>query len=578
MKRPSHALFVVSFAMSMSVLAQEQTVIPQLGETVEVSIVNLDVYVTDKSGKRILGVKPEEFTIYENGKPQEMTNFAEYRGDALPARLISATLAPGRAVLDKPPKRTMVLFVDAFVLPDRQIEPIFSAMKRLLRNVVRRGDAVTLLTWRASRLETRQIYTDDVRALERELDQIRYEQTLGAREAGASLSRNAVPVTSRQNPNRRIQRELEEAAYWSSTMSEKAMKAPGREGAATALRSAAQEAYFDMKQKTNALNATIASMAGIEGKKALIFASHRFSIYPGPEYFYMSGSDEVPVEERANMQGKPLIDSLVANANSSGVTIYPFYPEGLTNQTGPDVEEVRTALGASAAADPNQDYKILANETSALSNIAIRTGGLMAFGADVAKTLTRVQEDLDSYYSLAYRTPPGSGDSARQISVRAKNPEWLVRSRREYVERPESARMKDRVLASLFHGDDAQNTVAFRVDLAKPTRKSRGVFLVPVTVRIPVASLATLPQDGQRVGAFSIYLATAAEIGRVGDVTQQSQSFFIKDADREGARGKFIAYEVKLLVDPSATRVAVGVFDEVSREHGIQQVALPRMR
>jgi hypothetical protein len=333
-----------------------------------------------------------------------------------------------------------------------------------------------------------------------------------------------------------------------------------------------------MKQKTNALNATIVSLAGLEGKKALIFASHRFSIYPGAEYFYMNGADEIPVWERASLEGKPLIDSLVANANASGVTIYPFYPEGLVAATGPDAEEVRTALGSNAAADPNQDYKILSNETAALANIAIRTGGVMAFGADVAKTLTRVQEDMDSYYSLAYRTPPGSGDSARQISVKAKNPELIVRSRREYVERPESTRMKDRVLASLFHGDDAQNTVTFKVDLARPQKKSRGEYLVPVTIRIPVGSLATLPQDGQRVGAFSIYMATSAEIGRVGEVSQQTQPFSIKEADREGARGKVIAYEVKLLVDPSATKVAVGVLDEVSREHGIQQIALPRMR
>jgi VWFA-related protein len=578
MTRRTLALLLLLTAASLTALAQEQPAMPQLGETMEVSIVNVDVYVTDKSGKRILGLPPEEFTVYENGKPQEMTNFAEYRGDALPARLTSTTMAAGKAMLDKPPKRTMVVFVDAFTLPDRQIEPIFSAMKRLLRNVVRRGDAVTLLTWRSSRLVTRQAYTDDIRALERQLDEIRYEQTLGAREAGATLARNAVPINSRQNPNKRIQRELEEAAYWGRSVADKAVKSPGREGTATALRSAAQEAYFDMKQKTNALNATIVSLAGLEGKKSLIFASHRFSIYPGAEYFYMNGADEIPVWERASLEGKPLIDSLVANANASGVTIYPFYPEGLVSATGPDAEEVRTALGANAAADPNQDYKILSNETAALANIAIRTGGVMAFGADVAKTLTRVQEDMDSYYSLAYRTPPGSGDSARQISVKAKNPELIVRSRREYVERPESTRMKDRVLASLFHGDDAQNTVTFKVDLARPQKKSRGEYLVPVTIRIPVGSLATLPQDGQRVGAFSIYMATSAEIGRVGEVSQQTQPFSIKEADREGARGKVIAYEVKLLVDPSATKVAVGVLDEVSREHGIQQIALPRMR
>lgn len=572
------SLFATLVAVAVTASAQQEpAVMPQLGETMEVSIVNVDVHVTDRSGKRILDLKPEDFEVYENGKPQGMTNFAEYRGDALPARLTSTSLAPGKAILDKPPKRTMVFFIDAFMLHDRQIEPIFSAMKRLLRNTVRRGDAIAVMTWRGSRLETRQEYTDDVRALERVLDQVRYEQTIGARDTGTSLARTLPPL-ARQAPNRRITRELEEFTYWKNTMGSKVVAAPGREGTANAVRSAAQDAYFDMKQKTKALNATIASLAGAEGKRAIVFASNRFSIYPGAEYFYLTGVDEVPPLERANLEGRPLIDSLVAAANASGVTIYPFFPAGLQNASGPDGEEVRLQLGSATASDPNLDYKILTNETAALANIAVRTGGVTGFGADMVNSLTRLQEDLDSYYSLAYRTPPGSDDSSRQITVKTKNPDLIVRSRREYVERGESTRMKDRVLASLFHPVDSRTTVNFEVRVGKAERKGRGEYLIPVTVRIPVAALTALPQAGKHVGAFSVYVVTAAEVGRVGDVTQQTQPFFINEGDTGPAREKHISYEVTLLVDPQATRVAVGVLDEVSREHGIRRVALPRMR
>jgi VWFA-related protein len=577
MARRWPSLFTAVVAVALTASAQQQPpVMPQLGEVMEVSIVNVDVHVTDRNGRRVLDLKPEDFEVFENGKAQELTNFAEYRGNALPARLTSTSLAAGKAILDKPPKRTMVVFIDAFTLPDRQIEPIFASMKRLLRNTVRRGDAIAVTTWRASRLETRLEFTDDIHQLEKTLDQIRYEQTLGARDTGVSLART-IPSPVRSGPNRRITRELEESLYWKRTMGGKAVSSPGREGTDNAVRSAALDAYFDMKQKTKALNATIASLAGAEGKRAILFASRRFSIYPGAEYYYLSGEDEVPPAERANLEGKPLIDSVVSTANASGVTIYPFLPAGLENVTGPDAEEVRLQLGGNASTDPNQDYKILTNETAALANIAVRTGGVMAFGADVAQTLGRVQEDLDSYYSLAYRTPPASADSSRQIVVKTKNPDLVVRSRREYVERGESSRMKDRVLASLFYPDQSASTVNFSVQVGKAEKKGRGEYLVPVTVRIPVSSLTALPQDGKRVGAFSVFVVTAADIGRVGDVTQQTQPFVIEERDNSAAQSKHIAYEVKLLVDPAATRVSVGLLDEVSREHGIRQAKLPRM-
>ena len=54
---------------------------------IEVSIVNVDTVVTDKQGRRVHGLRKEDFEIYENGVRQPITNFAEYASerDATPA-------------------------------------------------------------------------------------------------------------------------------------------------------------------------------------------------------------------------------------------------------------------------------------------------------------------------------------------------------------------------------------------------------------------------------------------------------------------------------------------------------------
>src|SRR5438128_9713741 len=40
------------------------------------SLVQTDVVVTDKDGRQITDLKPEDFEILENGKPQNITNFS----------------------------------------------------------------------------------------------------------------------------------------------------------------------------------------------------------------------------------------------------------------------------------------------------------------------------------------------------------------------------------------------------------------------------------------------------------------------------------------------------------------------
>src|SRR6185369_184111 len=55
----------------------------KLVESIEVRVTNVDVVVTDKAGNPIVGLNKDDFEIFENGKPQAITNFYEVRPESV---------------------------------------------------------------------------------------------------------------------------------------------------------------------------------------------------------------------------------------------------------------------------------------------------------------------------------------------------------------------------------------------------------------------------------------------------------------------------------------------------------------
>src|SRR5437870_5341216 len=110
---------VCSIIVLLSPLAPaQQQAIPRLGETIDVSIVNVDVFVTDRQGNRVHGLTRDDFQIFEDGKLQPITNFAEYSGQPSNApAAVTATTRPAEQRSAARQKRTLVIFVDRFSLP-----------------------------------------------------------------------------------------------------------------------------------------------------------------------------------------------------------------------------------------------------------------------------------------------------------------------------------------------------------------------------------------------------------------------------------------------------------------------------
>lgn len=530
---------------------QKPVVIPGLGESIEVSIVNVDVIVTDAKGHRVRGLTRDDFQLFENGKPQAISNFAEY-SDAAPA-------PPDGSVTAQAPetpaaqKRTLVLLLEPFRMGPERTRPFIDGLKALVAKTVREGDSVSFVEF-DRKLITRVPSTDDVAEVSAALDQF------GRRCTGVYYD---PAVTVQQDANAIKAFESDAAAF--GAKAKLAPKAVSDESVGEVeAKLAASQAHLEMKRRVAAINTVIESMAAHEGRKILVLSPHRLGQYAGAEFYYSLGFSVLPPNAKRDFDDSALIRSISRNANAAGVTVYPLFAPGMD-------EVAVQALGANATPAPDR-VNLLANEMQALSEIAEQTGGIAQWGTvNIAGMLPQVAADATQYYSLAYRTTGGHEDRASNVMVKTKNASLEVRSRREFVEKSEDSHMRDRVVAAL-------STPPLPTDLAisastSALKRDGRREIVPLSVTIPVAAIAVVPDGSKFAGAFSVYVVTGADDGAISDITRQTQKFELTEAETTQMKAGHFTYNLDLLVTKASTHLAVGVIDEVSKSYGL--VGLP---
>lgn len=528
-----------------SVLARQ---IPSLGETLEIAIVNVDVVVTDRDGKRVRGLTKGDFEIYENGKVQPLSHFAEYRDDAS-----EGSAAAGGAETTAPEqRRTMVLFLENFRLQNFRVEPYIESLKTLVRESIRPGDTISIVTFRED-AETLVEPTDDVAAIEAALD-LYGEELIGVRYDRASAVAEEV----------QMMQDFE--AKGAALASSKGIMRPVSSGeslASNAAYSEAMNAEFEMRRRITAVNAIVNGLAGVDGKKMVIVAAHRLGSYSGAEFYYSGGMTRLNPGEMDRFDNRKRAREMIANANAAGVSLYPIFPAGL--------DQTPVSPGA-----PDVTRQVLQNEMAMREEIAKETGGLTTYGAQqIVTLLPQVADDMANYYSLAYRASTRRADQARDLEVKAKDRNLRVRARTQFVEKSDESRMKDRVLAAMY-GVSRESPIQLAATLGKPAGKGRQRRSVPLSVRVPIGALTLVPQGKKEAGAFSVYVLTGAERGEVSEVTRRTQPFEIPAADVAKASAGHFTYEMDVVVNNGADHIAIGVIDEVSKNFGVVRLALPQ--
>jgi VWFA-related protein len=546
---------------------------PSFGEAMEVSIVNVDVYVTAKDGNRVTGLKKDDFAIFEDGKPVEVSNFAELSPPAVvreapsaPPPVSEGAVAAGAVapVTDPEHRLSLVVFLDNLHLrPEHRTRAVEQIRKFLLRNV-RAGDRVMLVTYDVN-LRTRHPLNEDRGSLDAALRGAETLPSYGQQEEQA----------------RRTAYETVINLYKLSGCTADII-AP--------VESYAQQTQTEALRTINALRFTTSSLSGVPGRKAVLYVSDGVSIMPGEELFEATAdlcSGKLaqlglpsPVVESKNGGGEidkyepsqaaldaqkysvaKQFEDLAARASAGQVTFYTLQASGLRGSAAADVSyEASERLLQSGAIQQIQTN----NLKSSLTALAVDTGGRAMLDAnDFLPDLARMQEDFESYYSLSYSLAHAGDGKVHHIEVKMKRPGLRARYRQSYRDKPTLEKVADRTFAALFHGIE-DNPLGIAIDIGEITPADGGQYSVPVRLKIPLFKLAILNRDKTYEGKLRLLVATRDETGGTSSMRQVQVPLSIPSKEVMNALGQYYVYTLTLKMKPGPQHVAVAVRDELA--------------
>ena len=532
-------LIAVALLLSSALHAQEKLV-----ESIEVRVTNVDVVVTDKQGRPVPGLAAADFQLFEDGKPQAITHFYEVGRAELPGSgsqlPVTGNQQPATITQEPLPKpRRVVLFIDNYSLhPFRRTE-VLAAVDRSFDKLFRPGDQAMVVAWNRG-LKVIVPFTGDPKAIREALR--KYANKAGAGE----------PLDfDRQRVRSSIESvlQMEERG---GNMSEAAAHA------SALARDYAQGVYMNEKALLKAMSVMITTLAGFEGKKAMIVTSAEMPGKPGLDIFQLV--DQMFGSATRNAAGTwdlaPEYESLARQANANGVTLYMI-----------DGSE-----GARQSERSSVQFTNFQNTAHTFGLLAQMTGGMALVRTnnfDLA--LDTLANDLSAYYSLGYK-PAGEQRGDRKIEVKVSNPEYRVRSRTSYVVKSSADRAEDRIIANAFHGQ-VTGDIELKVNAGMPSKHTNDRWKVPVRITFP-SDITLIPNGDVLQGSFTVLFVVADDDGTISSVTRRQQPVQLPKSAERALRSKPISFTAEVVVTPGDHYISVGVVDDIADTEGFARARI----
>jgi VWFA-related protein len=521
-------------------------------ESVDVTVVNVEVYVTDKKGNRVTGLTADDFEVYEERRPMEISNFfavdkgrpvvqakpaEEVESTSDPAPAIPPQVAARRTELPENQRLYLILYFDNLYLRPFNRNKVVDQTREFLATRLVPDDEVMLVTFDRS-LHIRQSFTSDRNVIEHALTGI--EKLSGFAVQSASGRQQ---VIRRIDQSRSAYEALDHADFY------------------------AKNVYFETNESINALKEVVLSMAGLPGRKALLYVSDGLPMKAAADLFNLVDArfPDSPAgllqASRYKLDRQFRILSSIANGNR--VTFYTLEAAGLRSHASLSAEYGGSIDKTSAL---EIDVTNTMNLQEPLQEMARQTGGLATFNTNnIRGGMNRMAEDFRSYYFLGY-VPSHAGDGRYyKVDVKTKDRSLKVRHRDGYRAKSPDTRLTEGTLAALFFGRES-NPLNFRVEFESIQPNSDRNYLVPLLVKIPLSAVTLIPRDTFHQGSLQVTVAVMDDDGKLSPVDLKRVPISIPDADLQRARGQDYVYEIQLLMRQGSQEVAIGVYDDFSRE------------
>jgi VWFA-related protein len=433
--------FVLTTSLLAPTAAQRQKQPPKQQEDVvkiDTNLVQIDVVVTDKVGRQVTDLKPEDFDVSEDGKKQQVTHFS-YIATGTP----SSDTAPNPEVAKKPGerepvkparlkreqvRRTVALVIDDLGLSYESFGFARKALAKFVDEQMQPNDMVAILRTSAG-VGVLQQFTSDKRQLYAVIERVRWNQVgRGGLNPGGSMNEASEGADNRDSIQ--FTQEAEE--------SRAGMYSVGTMGT---------------------ISSIIKGMGEMPGRKSIVLISEAFELKDaqGRNMLLVQALRRITDEANANSVTIYTVDAsgLQTHTFTASDTVAGYHsipnlapPTSSTNPPPRTLSRVDTMTGRAeqGTSAPFSRLGTLAGmredqsgETyTVLSYLAQRTGGIFEYNRnDLGTSIQRIMKDQQGYYLIGYRPDESTiaanaGKRMHTLKVRVKRSGLKVRSRSGY--------------------------------------------------------------------------------------------------------------------------------------------------
>jgi VWFA-related protein len=537
-------------------------------------LVQVDVVVTDKQGRPIPGLKQSDFSVMQDGKPQQVRVFEPHTGSpgaegstaAHTPKLPPNTYSnhPSAATADS---WTIVLF-DLLNTPTADQEYSRKQLLELLRAAPKgQPIALYLLT---NRLSMVQGFTNEPEKLLKAAENLK-----------PSRSHVLTTEAERQHTTGQIAymaREATASAPPQATTSDSAMISQMTTGKEQQLRDLESFQIADRANFTLAAFESLSrAVSGYPGRKNLIWLSTSFpvQIEADPKMdtqpWRNSASFKTQLAEAGNLLAK------------SRIALYPVDVRGLQGR-GVDISNSATEAGNWTMGENAPNYgNLLAAQASTHSDerytmmaVAQQTGGQAFLGTnDLKRAMQRSMEDGATYYTLAYTPDKVDPQTVfHRIEVKVAQPDVHLAYRRGYYSSPPKAGSSATGAAALrgaLQPGMPPSTMLFLTASVLPPDASHKNVRIQYVVNPNGVTFTDMPEQRKQITLDCIAIAydkDGKEVGHASDTLDGT----IKAAAYETVMNNGIPAQQEMTLPIGAYNLRLGVMDRPSQQIGTVDV------
>lgn len=362
----------------------------------QTELVLVNVTVRDKNGNFVRGLKPEDFTIFEDNKPQKVLSFDVENIDAvanqdvaqvrplpgLPSQQTSvaaATTPTANSADQFKDRRLIVLFFDLSAMEPDEIDRAIASAEHYVDAQMAPADLVSIVSLGSSLL-VNQDFTSDHELLKKQLQGFGEGSGQGYEE-GSTGTTEGTPDTGQPFT-------ADDTEY----------------------------NIFNTDRRLEALRSVAEKLSHVQQKKSLIYFS--------------SGMDRTGIENQSELR------AAINAAVRSNLAIYTMDLRGLQALVAGGEAQSASLRGTSAYSGQSMINALNSNFTTqeTLVTLASDTGGRAFLDSnDFSQVFKGVQQDTSTYYLLGYRSSnPARDGRYRRIVVKVNIPGVKVDHRRGY--------------------------------------------------------------------------------------------------------------------------------------------------